>query len=234
MDLPIYCIIGDRPVKGVATADGGMDVLAYDWATGEFVRDMSHLTTLVHPTDEDAEFVDEATFEKRVADLRLGTSDDTIYLRHHDLADRLLAYETATGEFRELLRSRKPAGTHLWRGFYLTLSDQVVGVYSTARGPVYFHDAERHILPRDKTTIAVTRDTQPGMNRFHLSVGDETLAHFDYTAPVFGQDPFDPYDDEEMADFFVWLTAGLTTGNLFEVYAADGAAARWDEPAPAP
>ena len=70
MDLPVYCIIGDRPVKGVSTPDAGMDVLAFDWDTGGFVRDMSHLHTLAHPLDEDADFVDEATFEARVSALR--------------------------------------------------------------------------------------------------------------------------------------------------------------------
>ncbi len=234
MELPLYCIIGARPVKGVATADGGMDVLAYDWTTGEFVRAMAYLTTLVHPTDEDAEFVDSVAFETCVANLRASTATHTVYLRHHDLVGRLLAYESATGEFRELLKVDRPVGEKLWRGFYLTLSAHVVGIYSTARGPVYFQDAVRTPLSRARTRATVLRGVSPGVNRFDLEVAGETVARFDYTAPEFGQNPFDPYDDEEMADFFVWLTAGISNGSLFDFYVADGDDARWDEAAPSP
>jgi hypothetical protein len=44
MDLPRYCIVGARPVKAIETEDGGMDILAYDWSTGEFARHMEFLT----------------------------------------------------------------------------------------------------------------------------------------------------------------------------------------------
>ncbi|MFZ4738011.1 MAG: hypothetical protein ACOYM9_18790 [Bradymonadia bacterium] len=69
---PIYCIVGLRPVKAVCTPEGGLDVLAYDWKTGRFEREMKYLTTLTAPTDEDAEFVDRAAFDAHVADLRAG------------------------------------------------------------------------------------------------------------------------------------------------------------------
>lgn len=70
MDLPIYCIVGDRPVKAISTPTGGMDVLAFNWKTGEFQRAIEYTHTLVAPTDEDAEFVDEKTFNLRVAELK--------------------------------------------------------------------------------------------------------------------------------------------------------------------
>lgn len=70
MKLPIYCIVGLRPVKAVRTPEGGLDVLAYDWKTGRFEREMKYLTTLTAPTNEDAEFVDRAAFEAHVAGLR--------------------------------------------------------------------------------------------------------------------------------------------------------------------
>jgi hypothetical protein len=42
-DLPWYFAVNDRPVKVVATDDGGADVLVLDTYTGEFVRDMAYL-----------------------------------------------------------------------------------------------------------------------------------------------------------------------------------------------
>jgi hypothetical protein len=69
MSLPAYYVVGARPVKTVPTPDGGMDVLAYDWNTGEFRRDMSYLTRITLP-DAEVDALTEAEFERRVAELR--------------------------------------------------------------------------------------------------------------------------------------------------------------------
>lgn len=61
--------MGARPVKAVATPDGGMDVLAYDWTTGELRRDLSYVERIVMP-DVEVEIVDEAAFERAVSALR--------------------------------------------------------------------------------------------------------------------------------------------------------------------
>jgi len=69
MKLPAYYVVGARPVKAQATAEGGMDVLAYDWDSGEFRRDMSYLTRLTLP-DAEVESLTEEEFARRVAELR--------------------------------------------------------------------------------------------------------------------------------------------------------------------
>ena len=66
MDLPRYFIVGERPVKFVATADGGMDVLSLDWQTGTFVREMRYLTKCSQGGGEVDE-VEEPEFEAKVA-----------------------------------------------------------------------------------------------------------------------------------------------------------------------
>lgn len=77
LKLPIYAIIGLRPVKGVATVEGGMDILAYDWECGDFKREMDYLMCLVTGADEELEispmevdFVSEEEFEARTELLR--------------------------------------------------------------------------------------------------------------------------------------------------------------------
>ena len=72
MKLPAYFVVGARPVKAVATAQGGMDILAYDWDSGELRRDMSYLSRLTLP-DAEVESVTEEAFERRVAGLRAKT-----------------------------------------------------------------------------------------------------------------------------------------------------------------
>jgi len=66
MDVPRYFIVGERPVKFVATADGGMDVVALDFKTGGFVRAMRYLSQCSQGGGEVDE-VDEAVFEAKVA-----------------------------------------------------------------------------------------------------------------------------------------------------------------------
>lgn len=76
MELPIYAIVGDRPVKAIATPEGGMDVLSFNWEIGEFERDIKYTTTLVSPMDEDVEFVDEETFNQKVEELKTSLKKD--------------------------------------------------------------------------------------------------------------------------------------------------------------
>ena len=70
MELPRYCIVGDRPVKAVATDDGGMDILAFDWKTGEFVREMDYLSQVVMSQGGEVDVVTKEEFDKKVATLR--------------------------------------------------------------------------------------------------------------------------------------------------------------------
>lgn len=69
-EWPRYAIVGRRPVKAVRTPDGGLDVLAYDWETGELVRNLGYLDRVMAPGDAEVDFVDEAAFEAAVAELR--------------------------------------------------------------------------------------------------------------------------------------------------------------------
>jgi hypothetical protein len=235
MKLPIYCIVGDRPVKGIGTPGGGMDVLAFDWQSGGFVRDMAHLHTLVHPTDEDAEFVDEAIFEARVSALRgerghIATADEHIFLRHHDLYDRLLVLDPVTGDYREVYRHQKPASALLWTGFYVVVGEEAIGVFATAAGPIFFRNEARTRLTRGNTKASIEKTPGDDTRTFHLEVDGQQIARIPYPAPPAAVDPYAD-DDDTMPDFFAWLTRCLATGGLYNAYAVDGAQARWEEPA---
>ena len=66
--LPLFLIFGKRPVKFVSTADGGMDVLAFNWESGKFERDMSYLSKYFKHSPE-VEEVNEAKFNSYVKKL---------------------------------------------------------------------------------------------------------------------------------------------------------------------
>ncbi|MBV6492935.1 MAG: hypothetical protein LDLANPLL_00940 [Turneriella sp.] len=64
--LPRYYLVNDRPVRFIATPEGGMDVEALNMHTGVFERDLSYLTKVMDPF-ADVDLVTEAEFEARVA-----------------------------------------------------------------------------------------------------------------------------------------------------------------------
>lgn len=67
---PIFAISGGRPVRSVPLIDGGLDILAFDWATGGLVRDISALEVLLAPADHDTDVVDVSSFYSAVNALR--------------------------------------------------------------------------------------------------------------------------------------------------------------------
>lgn len=69
MDLPLYCIIGDRPVKAIETESGGMEVLALNWKNGKFEREMKYLDRILSG-DIEVSVVDETNFKKKVEEIR--------------------------------------------------------------------------------------------------------------------------------------------------------------------
>lgn len=70
MKLPRYFLVGDRPVKAVATPEGGLDLLAWEWKTGAFVREMWYLTRVMMGTDPEVDEIDAAAFDAQCARLR--------------------------------------------------------------------------------------------------------------------------------------------------------------------
>jgi len=58
-NLSLYMIFGRRPVKFISTPDGGMDILAFDWKSGEFKRDMGYLSKFFKSSPESEEVTEE-------------------------------------------------------------------------------------------------------------------------------------------------------------------------------
>jgi hypothetical protein len=69
MDLPLFCIVGDRPVKAIETEGGGMEVMALNWKNGKFERDMKYLDRILSG-DIEVEIVEKTEFEIRVDEIR--------------------------------------------------------------------------------------------------------------------------------------------------------------------
>ncbi len=76
LKLPIYAIAGEKPVSMTRTADGGAELLGWDFARGEMTRDAAEWDDIVgHRGNTDfAEGdwiqVSKAEFDRHVAELR--------------------------------------------------------------------------------------------------------------------------------------------------------------------
>jgi hypothetical protein len=66
---PRYYAVNDRPVKLVELPTREVDVLVYDFASGELVRDMSYLSR-VYEHGKDIDKLDEDQFDALVEQLR--------------------------------------------------------------------------------------------------------------------------------------------------------------------
>jgi len=63
--FPWYFEVNDRPIKVVATSDGGMDVLILNTTTGELERNMDYLARCFEP-GQDVKRISEAEFNTRI------------------------------------------------------------------------------------------------------------------------------------------------------------------------
>ena len=71
---PWYYAVNDRPVKIVATPDGGADCLVFDFASGGFVPDRRYFTYVTPGSGKDVDQLDERGFEQLVAARRADAS----------------------------------------------------------------------------------------------------------------------------------------------------------------
>lgn len=76
MDLPIFCVVDTRPVKVVAGSDGGVEVLAYDAPSGNFVRRSDLLERVLMQDDWVVELT-ETEFEAHLDTLQHGNERRT-------------------------------------------------------------------------------------------------------------------------------------------------------------
>jgi len=69
-DLPECYVVGLRPVELVETIRGGMEVLAYDWGTGDLVRVYDYLAKICRSTSDNVNRVSDLEFTSTLEQLR--------------------------------------------------------------------------------------------------------------------------------------------------------------------
>lgn len=129
-----------------------------------------------------------------------------IYIENYDHFALLLKYSPNNGAFEELRRSTLPPGIALWRGYYVTVNDNVYGYYATIEGPVFFHNKKRYLLTNPKYTAEVKIDSDE--NEFILKYDGKPYVNVKY--PPVKYKYYDNWSDDLMVDFFLWITDALS------------------------
>lgn len=140
-----------------------------------------------------------------------------LYLQHHDAAKLALAYDSATGEYREVLRGADLPESKLARGFYVSAGGTFVGVYASDKGPVCFHGRTRYRLAEPGYQADLSSTPEQGRS-FSLQRDQEELFRIHYAPPAALGSPYWPDDDEEFNDFFAWLKSNLGNPKFFSYY----------------
>lgn len=65
MKTPMYCIVGERPVKAILEPDG-FGVYALNWETGNFDLDLSYLERIYFGSMDEVEELSQDEFEKHI------------------------------------------------------------------------------------------------------------------------------------------------------------------------
>lgn len=66
------------------------------------------------------------------------TKINPIAIQNHDIYKMICLYNTITGDYDEIERSELKDLNRPWRGFYTQKSNDVIGVFATNKGPVFF------------------------------------------------------------------------------------------------
>lgn len=123
----------------------------------------------------------------------------TVY--NYDDAGRVLEYDEAVGTYRE--RRKAEVTKELSRGFYVNAGKDLVGVFASPRGPVFFVNDKRY--PMHDPTFAVELHPGEKENEFIARHDSDPVFLFRYPRHTnWGYDNWST--EEESADWYLWLT----------------------------
>jgi len=67
--VPVYIIVGDRPVKAETDTDGNTWIWAWDWKNKVFVKAPEYFEQVFFPSGPDIDQVSKEEFDERVSRL---------------------------------------------------------------------------------------------------------------------------------------------------------------------
>ncbi|HEX2689542.1 MAG TPA: hypothetical protein VHN14_23135 [Kofleriaceae bacterium] len=138
-----------------------------------------------------------------------------IWLKNYNSGRFVLEYDPATGKAIEVARDLARGATA--RGFYVAQGHDLIGVFASPAGPVFFVNRDRY--PMKDPTFGVEHQRGDREHRFIARRGGAPVYELRYPRRTdFGQDNWTA--DEESADWFLWLAGSAAEPQFYSYYTA--------------
>lgn len=145
-----------------------------------------------------------------------------VYLKSYDTYDDVLEYHVSTGAARRMTRTEFEA-----QGMSFTFGDftrerwQVMGVFASPEGPVFFLDSVRVLGYFGEIDARLVRQIDDDRTyHFTLSVGGQVKFRFAYRARLgIGANPYD--NELEDVDLAALIATGVRSEQFFKIYTRD-------------
>lgn len=139
-----------------------------------------------------------------------------IFLKNYSEAKLALEYDPQTGKRMEIARELVTAP--FARGFYVRAGGDLVGVYASPAGPVFFVNGERYEMKDPAFGVEHHRGERE--HQFTARCGGELIYELQYPPRTdWGYDNWSA--DEESADWFLWLAGSVAEAQFYRYYTTE-------------
>ncbi|MFZ6747628.1 hypothetical protein [Undibacterium sp. Ren11W] len=144
-----------------------------------------------------------------------------IYLKNFDNYLQILEYDTYEGSHRITTRDEiTKNNVKISFGTFVVEGNNVVGVYATPKGPVFFKNETKLLGSLGAIKVEIQKNVKPGINHFSLYSKGQRVFETTYL----DRDGIDcnPYDtEEEDINMFVMLSNATEKSQFFINYTKD-------------
>lgn len=149
------------------------------------------------------------------------TKINPIFIQDNDVSDNICVYNTVTGENQ--IKTRSELGIQsindTWIGFSKQNREDVIGIFATDLGPVFFVNEKMFPLAGHEWDFVVEKVSQE-TNIFSFIYNSEKVLEIDYIKVM--ELGTHPYADEEFMDFFLWMAKKKESKNFIDFYTLKG------------
>lgn len=129
------------------------------------------------------------------------TSITPIYIQNHDIHKKICMYNVENGAYVEKERTEFPELKETWRGFYKNANKDIIGIFATDKGPVFFVNDVMYLLTEKDWDFKVETLQDINLFTFLYDGKEQYRIQYQRTKDI----GVHAYADEEFMDFFVWM-----------------------------
>lgn len=134
--------------------------------------------------------------------ITVGVIMTTLHLQNRDVHNRILEYDKCSGPIAEHHLDSIPPESLSELGCYISVNDEIYGIYASSNGPVFFSPVGEIELKSKEVKCRV--ENGESTNRFVCSVDKNDIINLRYKR--WENVNVDPWSGEDFVDFFVWFS----------------------------